>query len=1047
MNRITRKKVTIPTYRAGASEPLPVYPEKRPYQGASGRVYPLPYTGTVSDERTDVAYDVIALENDYVRVQLLPALGGKIHSALDKTNGYDFIYHNRVIKPAMVGLAGPWVSGGIEFNFPQHHRPTTFMPAETAVRGKTAYMGEFDYFHGMKGMIALSLAENGSRIEAEITVYNGTGEQHPFMWWANMAVEVNDDYKIVFPPDVEFVNDHDRRAVLEWPVARGIYRTARPFDYGEGTDIHAFPAVKVPSSFMVARGQSEGDFVCGYDCARQAGVVTVADHHIAPGKKLWTWGDGSFGSKWCANLTDDGSRYVELMTGCYTDNQPDFTWIAPYETKKFTQYWYPVRDIGEVKCASKAGACNLEQREGGVFVGYYSAEKRECVVTLTHGDAVLFERRIELSPQKTLCETVKTDVPCSELMLTVRDENGILLRYREPVRGHKKPIEPRLPAKRPCDCTTVEELWLNGIHLAQYKHFAYRPEDYFREGLSRDAYDVRCNHAMGDLLLERGLYKQAAEHYTRAAERLALRNCNPYDTEPLYKRALCEFRQGELAQAERDAYAAVWSYPMRSAGYYLLAKIKAKQGDREAAIACLEQSLETNAGHLWAHYIRGLLLHDGKTEERLRRLDPLFLPDGSERRAVGFAVELCDFGLYGEAAQILHNAQDGAVKYYHLAEIYRLTGDSGKRAECLLRGGECGWEGEFPSLRESEDVFKNAATSMAFYYLGCLYYRFERYEEACAAWERAISQRELAPAYRNLALGYYDHLGKKERARECLERAFSLMPESGRCFYELTQMYKSLNLPLQERIALYESAPALTAKRDDCTLAYSVLLTQAGEYERAVGVLAEHSFHTYEGGEGYLTQHHAWLHLLIGQSLMAKGEYTQAIGVLQSGLTFPENYGEEKNYFVNDAPLYYALSQCYAHTGEETLRKCALENAVSTKGAPTIHSYWQCLAYRAMGDVRAEALADEMRRIGERILDNAEQDDYFGVGAPSYAPFCYDIARAHRLTGTVLCAFGALARGDAAQAAVLCGEAERIDSADFSVFLLKLQLKGQYAEI
>ena len=264
--KIKRKKIVIPTYPVGEPEPLPLFFEKRPYQGASGKVYPIPYVPTLSDEKKDVAYDGYVLENEYIRVELLPELGGKIHSALDKTNGYDFVYHNRVIKPAMVGLAGPWVSGGIEFNWPQHHRPTTFMPVHSCCarsEGRRAvFMGEVDYFHRMKGMLALSLEDGCSCIRADVTVYNATPVAHPFMWWANMAVQVNDDYKIVFPPDVEYVNDHERRAVLSWPVAKGVYRTARPYDYGEGTDIHVFSAVKVPSSFMVSRGQSEGEIRC-----------------------------------------------------------------------------------------------------------------------------------------------------------------------------------------------------------------------------------------------------------------------------------------------------------------------------------------------------------------------------------------------------------------------------------------------------------------------------------------------------------------------------------------------------------------------------------------------------------------------------------------------------------------------------------------------------------------------------------------------------------------------------------------------------------------
>lgn len=1041
MNLLRRKKVMIPTYPTSAPEPLPIYFEKRPYQGASGSIYPIPYTPGLSDEKTEQEYDAIDLENEYVAVRFLPEIGGKLHSALDKTNGYDFVYHNKVIKPAMVGLAGPWCAGGIEFNFPQHHRPTTFLPAEAAVDEKSGkvFIGETDYFYGMKSLIEFSLGEESSVLRAQITVYNGTAQAHPFLWWANMAVEINDDYRIVFPPDVEYVNDHDRRAVLEWPIARGIYRTARPYDYGTGTDIHIFSAVKVPSSFMVARGQSDFDFVSGYDTLRKAGVVTVSDHRIAPGKKLWTWGDGEFGAKWCSNLTDDGSRYVELMTGCYTDNQPDFTWIAPYETKKFTQYWYPVRDIGEVKCATKEGACNLEQREKGLYVGYYSAVKRNCRLRLAAGGKTLFEKSAALSPEKTFSETVAAEVPLSETELSVWDERGaLLLRYRPPKRGEKHAIEPRFPAKAPEELGSTEELWLNGLHLLQYKHFSYRAEDYFREGLVRDGGDLRCNEAMGDLCLARGLFRQAKEYYTAAIKRATLRNENPYDTAPYYKRALCAFRLGAEEDAERDAYAAIWSESMRTAGYYLLAKLAARRGNTGKAAELLEESLQTNTRHLWARYIRGLLVGDREIKEKISREDPFFFPDGSERRAVAFALELMDFGRNDEAMQVLSEGKDGALKFYHLAELCRLAGDEAGRKAYVDLGDAAPWEAEFPSLVESEAALKQAGTPIANYYLGCLYYHLERYDEACLAWEQTARETSFAPALRGLALGYFDHLGKKALARKCLEQARAQMPKSGRIFYELTQMYKSLNLPQEDRLALFRSEPVLTSGRDDCTLAYSVLLTEQGDYEQAAEVLNRHRFHTYEGGEGYLTQHHAWLYFLVGRDLMRRGEYDKAIEALENGLRFPLNYGEEKNYFVNDAPIYFSLAECYQKTGENEKRKNALSLAVSTKGSPTIHSYWQCLAHRERGEeMLAERLACQMKELGEEDVRHEERCEYFGVGAPCYPPFCYDVARVHHLQGTLLSAFGYLASDDRERAEKLRREAEQIDCADFGVFLLK----------
>ena len=127
---VYEQMVTFPTYKAGSLEKNPLFIEKRAYQGSTGKVYPMPICEKISETKEDVEYKAVILENDYLYVMILPELGGRIQRALDKTNHYDFVYYNRVIKPALVGLAGPWISGGIEFNWPQHHRPSTFMPVD-----------------------------------------------------------------------------------------------------------------------------------------------------------------------------------------------------------------------------------------------------------------------------------------------------------------------------------------------------------------------------------------------------------------------------------------------------------------------------------------------------------------------------------------------------------------------------------------------------------------------------------------------------------------------------------------------------------------------------------------------------------------------------------------------------------------------------------------------------------------------------------------------------------------------------------------------------
>ncbi|MDB5280608.1 MAG: hypothetical protein JWR61_5563, partial [Ferruginibacter sp.] len=354
-----QEKVIIPTYPVGAPEKNPMFLEKRVYQGSSGVVYPHSIIEKISDQKIDTTYNAVFIENKYLKIMILPELGGRIQMAYDKIKQRHFIYFNQVIKPALVGLLGPWISGGIEFNWPQHHRPSTFEPVDCTITAnadgsKTVWINEVERMFRTKGMAAITLYPDKAYIEINGKLYNRTPFPQTFLWWANPAVKVNEHYQSIFPPDVYAVYDHGKRDVSTFPIATGTYYK---IDYSPGTDISRYKNIPVPTSFMAV--SSKYDFMGGYEHDTRGGLLHVADHHVVPGKKQWTWGNSDFGIAWDRNLTDEDGPYIELMTGVFTDNQPDFSWLQPYEEKEFTQYFMPYSEVGEVKNATKNAAINL----------------------------------------------------------------------------------------------------------------------------------------------------------------------------------------------------------------------------------------------------------------------------------------------------------------------------------------------------------------------------------------------------------------------------------------------------------------------------------------------------------------------------------------------------------------------------------------------------------------------------------------------------------------------------------------------------------------
>lgn len=1075
MNNVSVKKEnqTIPTYIPNKPHDLPMFFERRPYQGASGKLYPIPYSDGISDEKQDVDYQIYTLENEYLKVEVAPELGGKILRGLDKVGNYDFIYYNEVVKPALVGLAGPWISGGIEFNWPQHHRPTTFMPLEAVIEenadgGKTVWTGEVDPIHRMKGMAGITVDKGRSYIKAKVRVYNRTKIPQVFMWWANLAVPVNDNYRTVFPPDAEWVNDHDRRAVLEWPIAKGLFKTARPYDFGEGTDISKYAAVKVPSSYLISQGQSDMDFISGYDEGLDKGIVTVADHHISPGKKMWHWGKGDFGDMWCNNLTDKNGPYIELMTGVYTDNQPDFTWIAPYETREFEQFWYPVRDIGIVKNATIDAAMNMEQRGEDLFFGFnVTGEFKNAVITVTGKNGEIYSETLDMIPNESYLKTLPLgSEDFNDITVSLADENGEeLVSYKPYIRGQKSPIDVREPVLRPREITNSEELYINGLHLEQYKQHNYDARDYYLEGIRRDDGDSRCNTGMARLALKSGDFESCVKYCEKAIKRLTIRNQHPSDTEAMYLQGIAYKFLGKLKEAEDVLAKAGWSYAYRAPAYFELANIECMRGDYESALEKLDVSIGLDKGHILAHNLKATILRIlGRKDEAEKqaiynasddKLDFFALVELSYYKNVDDKMAqffekgenvidvLCDYisaGFYESALELINKANSDypLIHYYEAYCLDKLGQDGSNAVEKAesLPTGYC-----FPSRLFDILVLEHAFNSYdkcanAYYYLGSLLFDKERYEYARSCFEKCVAIDDThAKAWRNLSLLCFDKFDEPEKAKEAMENALKYKREDPRLLLEYQQLIKNMNFEVDDRLAIYDKYTDLLDKRDDCFLDKALLISRKGEYQQAIEDLKTRRFHIYEGGEGRLTSLHAWIHVLRGNEL-EDTDQDAAITAYKNGTIIPKDYGEAKTFFNQEAHLYYFMGKLYEKQGKTEDAKAAFEKASEYKAAVSSISTFRALALEKLGDKEtANKVLEEMMESAQNKLDNPDLRTYYGVGSPSPMPFEYDIIKKNTVDGSILKAFALLGYRKFDEAEKAIQPARENDPYEFSIYV------------
>lgn len=1069
--KVWEESVKIPTYRIGSPNKNPMFLEKRVYQGSSGKVYPYPVIEKIYDEKEDKEYKAVFLENRYLKVMILPELGGRIQRAYDKTNGYDFVYYNHVIKPALVGLLGPWISGGIEFNWPQHHRPTTFMEADHMIMENedgsgSVLINDVDQMYGTKGIAKFTLYPDKAYIEITGQLYNRTNMPQTFLWWANPAVPVNDNTKSVFPPDVHAVMDHGKRDVSRFPIATGVYYK---HDYSEGVDISRYKNIPVPTSYMAEK--SDFNFVGGYDYGVEAGILHVADHHISPGKKQWTWGCGDFGKAWDRNLTDEDGPYVELMTGVFTDNQPDFTWLKPFEEKTFKQYFMPYKAVGDVKNASIDAAVNFEIKDNEAeIIVYATSLQQDAEISVSHKGNLIFRDIVEISPEKTYHNRVKTEGgEDTEYTVSVKDRKGRELVSFTPLKKEISRLpEPAKAAEDPEKIATVEELYLTGLHIEQYRHATYLPDPYYLEGLKRDPQDIRTNTAYGSLLLSRGLFEESEGYFRTAIQRAVWKNPNPYDSEAYYKLGLCLYYQKRYEEAYDAFYKAAWSNEQQEMSFHYLAAIAGIGKDYENALYLMERGLVKNWHNIKSRGLKAVFLRKlGRVEEAKEwisenlKIDPfdylsgferLYLSEGDEKAAweatllrrmrdsstnyLQAARDYAEAGFYEEAASVLKKGGlKDALNLYYLAYYKNMAGADKEEVKSLYQTAEsadsyCCFPNKLEDIAVLEDCIKEMENaSFAPYYLGNLYYDKRQYDKAVKYWEESRKNNADFPTvWRNLSLAYYNHMGRKEDARAAMEKAFSLDKSDSRVFFELDQLKKKFKVPVAERIAGYEENRETALQRDDAYIEYVTLVNLNGEYQKAYDLLMAHKFHPWEGGEGKAAAQYTLALTELAKKAMRQEEYQKAKELLLQSLIFPENLGEGKLEGSKDNNIYYYLGLTEEKLGnEEKAKECFLKASTGSNEVAGMMFYYdqpadmilyQGLAQYKLGNTAAgNARMYKLIDFGEQNIFHEEKIGYFAVSFPELMIFEEDFTRRNTAHCHYVIGLGALGLGDKEKAA------------------------------
>ena len=1013
--KVYEGKEVIPTYKIGANEVSPIFYTGRSVQGAQGKIYPYPSQTKLSDRLVDVTYDMVYLENEYLLVKVLPAFGGRLFSAIDKTNGHELFHTNSVIKPDLIGTLGAWVSGGIEWCFPHHHRTSTMLPSdyitsENEDGSATIWIGETEKTMRLRGVVGITLRPGRSYIEVDYRINNTHTLTKTFLFWANVAITANEDFRTFWPPSSEIGVFHNNRSFIQWPIANETASYGRT-QYPEGTDLTWWKNHPNPVSFFM--WDNKEGFVGGYDYGQQAGTVHVGDPYENKTSKLWQFGPGLQGQNARRKLTDDGKAYVEIMTGTFSNNQPDYSWILPHAVKDAKNYWYPIRDIEIAKNSTVDASVTLQMRDAQtVFYGFNTTQAfKGAQFVLKEGDNILVEKTIDIDPATPFTATYNGTESVDEYQLHIQltDSDGKELVSYTPY----KPQYPELPevqerVKKPEDLDSVEDLYLTGRFVEQFNRPGINPDDYYLAALKKSPNDYRVNIALGIRRLNQTRYKEALEYFQRAADKLKVKYYQPKEGELYYYMAMAQKELGQIEDAYRNFAQSTWYYQWFSAGYYQLALMESQAGNIEKALTYIQDAYSTNNNDGRINVLYSALLrklgHPQKALELLEdqlAYDPLNFAalyekglvqgNGSltqwhknmqdlDNNYLEIATQYMNAGLLDDGIALLSSLDrpGNPLVYYYRSWFYSELGNSSKAAEMMKLAQNTSIEYCFPYRQETEMVLKHAIRLdpqdvQAHYLLGNLLYD-NRPAEAMAVWKKAGEINNGLPmVWRNLAYGAFHHQKDNDAAIQYMTQAIEDENSNPLWFAELSKYYEGSHADFRECLAILRKNVDIVKQDVLAPKTLVALLNLNGEYDEAIKFLESHHFRTWEGGREIYWRY-VDAHTLKALELIEDKKYKRAVAELEKSFLYPENLEVGKaSDDERNALIHYYLGLTYDKMGNRKKAKESFQNCIASDNRRDMYDllYFQAKAHEQLGNQdKAREMFNNLITKGKELREN-----------------------------------------------------------------------------
>lgn len=1004
--RVWEGPLVIPTYELNPPNPYPALLDSQRRKWRP--VYPYAFLDSLGTEKKDKTWKAVYLENEYLKVTVLPELGGHVYSIFDKTINRDILYSNPVMKYAMVALRGAWVSGGIEWNFPDGHTLTTVSPIDYVIRNESdgsasVAVGDTERVQGMQWQVILRLRPGTRVLESEVTLNNRRNVPGRYWYWSTAGAPAAPDLRFNYPMRETYPHAF-------WPVFK--------FPIEKGVDIGRFS--EVPNFLSLFARDSKRDYFGIYYEKSDWGVVHVADHRELPGKKTWTWGTDENGDVWIDKLTDGGGQYVEFQGGRF-ETQMEHQFIAAHRVEHFFEYWYGVNQMGGAwNEATRDAALRISQQGSRATISIAANQRfLQAEFALANGGKQIQATKVNLDPAKPFITTVDVPTPRQPLEITLTSNDGrVLLRYRtdSPVDNNPDFKPATRPIADPKNPASAEQSFVEGLAFDKKSKEREARGAYF-EALKRDPGFAPALIALGLSFYRSGEYGTAAKHLESAL----VRNKDAADAH--YYLALVQRALGRDSEAEDHLLWLVRSGYRESLARYVLGEISLAKGDTKQALEHLQQAVMLDPRDLKARTVLAVAERlDGNVQSARTRINQVAteLPidyfalreqylinkaagdsvnekSASEQlrhllsrepdAVLELAFDYVAIGRNREAIDVLENAiatgpsgnlvvdkqRIHPLLYYTLGYLFEKAGERDRARTQFALGAKGDPAFVFPHRVEEIEVLQAAVAAnpndgRAAYYLGNILAAKYRDKEALAAWRYAVRlDSGNTIAQRNYARALWLVSQSREEAAAQYQRAISVSPNDFRLYIELDKLFAEMNAT-DRRVKLLEGAPAPVLAQSAAVQSLAGAYIDAGRFSDAATLLSKTTFTSGEGEDAALGLYRK-AHLGLARKYREAGDRLKAASEFAAVTEFPRNLGVGRPAMQSQAQYYVAAAREYEAAGtrdeaERWWQRAATEelNPPSQPEEPWSENYY----YKAVALEHVGRAADA-RKLYERL--------------------------------------------------------------------------------